>query len=258
VICDCSICSGESPITNRKSQIESHTAAGLLALLKRRFREGPLHALLSDLFYFLRDSTPERRRARFGDLDFDFDYHVDTTASNLAPATRLAGAAAGAGYQPTDPDLFRAMLGQLEIDFPRFTFVDLGSGKGRALLLASEYPFHRIVGVELLPELHRIALDNIAKYGAAAQTSLPIESLCLDAREFEFPLDPTVLYLFNPLPEAALASVLKRFSASLATHPREAYVLYANPILEHLLSTSLHWIRLAGNEQYALYRFQLL
>ncbi len=227
----------------------------LLSILKRRLHEGPLRALLSDLWYFLRDSTPERRRAHFGDLDYDFDHHVDTTASNLAAGTRLAGAAAGAGYQPTDPGLFRAMLGQLKIEFSRFTFIDLGSGKGRALLLASDYPFRRILGVELLPELHRLALDNIAKYEAAAQSSLPIESLCLDARAFEFPdEEPTVLYLFNPLPEPALAAVLDRFYASLAAHPRDAYILYANPILEHLLSNSSHWSRLAGNEQYAIYK----
>src|SRR5512147_1672880 len=113
--------------------MEKQSPTGLVALLLGRLREGPLRAVLADLWYFLRDSTPERRRARFGDLDFDFDRHVDTTASNLAAGTRLAGAAAGAGYQPTDPALFRQMMDQLPIDFSRFTFLDLGSGKGRAL-----------------------------------------------------------------------------------------------------------------------------
>ncbi len=229
----------------------------LLSILRTRLREGSFRALISDLFYYLRDSTPERRRARFADLDFDFHHHVDTTASNLAAGTRLAGAAAGAGYQPTDPDLFRTMLGQLKVDFSRFTFLDLGSGKGRALLLASEFSFRRIIGVELLPALHRIALDNIAMYQGQAQRSLFVESLCLDARDFDFPHEPTVLYLFNPLPEPALASVLDRFSASLIAHPRDAYILYANPILEHLLSTSPRWSRLSGTEQYAIYQNRL-
>ena len=227
----------------------------LLSIFRTRLRSSPLQALLADLLYFLRDSTPERRRARFADLDFDFDHHVDTTASNLSVGTRLAGAAAGAGYQPTAPALFRAMLDQLKIDFSRFAFLDLGSGKGRALLLASDYPFRRILGVELLPELHRVAVGNIARYEAQVQRSLAIESVCLDARDFEFPQEPTVLYLFNPLPEPALAAVLDRFSASLAAHPREAWVLYANPILEHLLSNSPHWTRLSGDEQYAIYRW---
>ncbi len=228
----------------------------LLTILKRRLREGPLRALLSDLWYFLRDSAPERRRARFADLDYDFHHRVDTTASNLSTAIRLSGAAAGAGYQPTDPDLFRRMLDRLAIDFSRFTFIDLGSGKGRVVLLASDYPFHRVLGVELLPELHRIALDNLARYRSQTQRCFALESVCRDAREFDFPHEPTVLYLFNPLPEPALCSVLARFSGSLASHPRDAYVLYANPILEYLLSASPAWTRLAGDEQYALYRSQ--
>jgi len=225
----------------------------LLSILRARLREGPFRALLSDLAYFLRDSTPERRRARFGDLDFDFERRVDTTASNLATVVRLAGAAAGAGYQPTDPALFHSMLGRLHVDFSPFTFIDLGSGKGRALLLAADYPFRRIIGVELLPELHRVALDNLARYRSESQRCFVIESRCLDAADFHFPPQPTVLYLFNPLPESALRSVLERFSASLASHPRDAYVLYTNPILEHLLSSSRHWSRHSGSEQYAIY-----
>jgi len=229
----------------------------LLSTLRTRLRSDSFRALLADLCYFLRDSTPERRRARFGDLDYDFDHGVDTTASNLATGTRLTGAIAGAGYQPTDPGLFRTMLDQLHIDFSRFTFIDLGSGKGRALLLASDHPFRRIVGIELLPELHAIALRNLDHYRSDAQRCSAIASICMDALDFDFPPEPLVLFLFNPLPEPALTAVLNRLAASLSSHPREAYVLYANPILEHLLSTSPSWFRLAGSEQYAIYKTRL-
>jgi SAM-dependent methyltransferase len=147
------------------------------------------------------------------------------------------------------------MLDRLHIDFSRFTFIDLGSGKGRALLLASEYPFRRIVGVELLPELHAIALRNISAYRSEGQRCPAIESLCMDALAFDFPDEPAVLYLFNPLPEPALAKVLDRLATSLSAHPRDAYVLYANPILEHLLSTSPSWRRLSGDERSAIYQW---
>ena len=229
----------------------------LLGLLKRRLRAGNVRGLFSDLCYFLRDSTPERRRARFGDLDYDFDHDVDTTASNLPTRTRLAGAIAGAGYQPTDPDVLRGMLAQLQLDFARFTFVDIGSGKGRALFIAAEYPFHRIIGVELLPELHAAAVRNIARFEDAKQRTFPIESVCVDALDYVFPADPLVVYLFNPLPEPALAAVLDHLSASINSQPRDACILYANPILEHLLSTSPAWMRLCGNERYAIYNFTL-
>ncbi len=237
-----------SQVTNRKSQI--------LQLLRIRWREGAsLRSILSELWYFLRDSTPERHRARFGDLDFDFDHHVDTTASNLSARTRLVGAAAGAGYQPTDPAQFRELLDQLHIDFPRFTFLDLGSGKGRALLLASDYPFRRILGIELLPELHSQALQNIARYKSDSQRCFALSSVCQDARQLQFPAEPLVLYLFNPLPEEALRSVVTRLEQSLSASPRNAYVLYANPILEHIFSASPAWTRLSGARQYAIYRW---
>src|SRR3984957_17090364 len=75
------------------------------------------------------------------------------------------------GYFAVAPSVFhsimRAMLEQLHLDFQRFRFVDLGSGKGRALLLASDYPFREIIGVELSPELDQIARANIAHYAAA-------------------------------------------------------------------------------------------
>ena len=75
------------------------------------------------------------------------------------------------GYFAVAPSVFhaimRAMLEQLHLDFQRFSFIDLGSGKGRALLLASDYPFREIIGVELSPELDRVARDNIARYALA-------------------------------------------------------------------------------------------
>ena len=72
------------------------------------------------------------------------------------------------GYFAVAPSVFhsimRAMVERLHLDFQRFGFVDLGSGKGRALLLASDYPFREVIGVELSPKLDRIARDNIARY----------------------------------------------------------------------------------------------
>ncbi len=227
----------------------------LLSTLRRRLRASSVRALLSDLWYFLRDSTPERRRACFGDLDYDFDHQVDTTASNLPTTTRLAGAIAGAGYQPIESDFFHHILAQLALDYSSFTFLDIGSGKGRALLLASDYPFRRIVGVELLPELHRVALENISKYKSHHQRCFAIESLRLDALDFEFPPDPLFVFLFNPLPESGLRVVFDHLARSISAQPRVSYLVYANPIHEYLLSASPAWIRLFGNEQYAVYRW---
>jgi hypothetical protein len=112
-------------------------------------------------FNLLRDYLPARRRLRYGDIDFDCDFAVDTTWANVKLGTRVREILAGRQYQPTDPSLFREIVSGLRIEYSEFTFIDLGSGKGRALLLASEFPFRRIVGIELLPELHTIAKQNV-------------------------------------------------------------------------------------------------
>jgi predicted RNA methylase len=156
-------------------------------------------------------------------------------------------------YQPTEPSLFHEMLNALKIDFREFTFIDLGSGKGRVLLMAADYPFRRIVGVELLPELNRVAQENLNQYKSDSQQCFAIESILGDAREFAFPPEPTVLYLFNPLPEEGLVQVIASLDRSLREEPRPMYVLYHNPILDHVLAKCSGLGKLSGTLQFCVY-----
>jgi hypothetical protein len=226
-------------------------------------REGPLHAfrsLLGLLWEFARDSTPSRRRQRYGDVEYDWDFRVDTTGATVGWRDRLLGLF-HSPYQPTDPALFREMLGSLmqagpNINFKEFTFIDIGSGKGRALLMAADYPFRRILGIELLPELHSVAKANISKYKSDSQQCFVIDCLLGDAREFAFPPDPTVLYLFNPLPESGLVMLISHLKQSLQEHPRRVFVLYHNPLLEHVLTRSAAFTRIGGTQQYSIFAAQ--
>ena len=160
-------------------------------------------------------------------MEYDWEHRVNTTSGTVGWRERLSGVF-HSPYQPTDAALFREMLGSLPIDFSEFTFVDVGSGKGRTLLMASEYPFRRIVGVEVLPELDRAAQENIRSFKSPAQCCMQIESVCADAREFVLPEEPLVLYLFNPLAEAALRGMIGRLKQS----PRPLWVVYHNPLLD--------------------------
>jgi SAM-dependent methyltransferase len=200
---------------------------------------------------FLRDSMPEQRRRRYGDFDFDWDHHVDTTSATVRWQDRLVGFF-HSPYQATEPRLFEQMLGSLDLEFCEYTFVDIGSGKGRALLMATDYPFRRIVGVELLPELHRIAEENIASYKSESQKCFNLQSLCEDARHFQFPEEPMLLYLFNPLPESGLAELLKNLEQSLLNHPRSVYLLYHNPVLGNLVRGRT-WQVLRRTGQYSIF-----
>ena len=144
-------------------------------------REGRFAAtrqFVAAIWEFVRDSTPERRRQRYGDAEYDWDHRVNTTSAAVDWRNRLLGVF-HSPYQPTQPDLFREMLEALKqqshFDFRDFVFVDLGSGKGRTLLMASDYPFRRIVGVELLPALHQAAQENLGKYRSESQKCFALE-----------------------------------------------------------------------------------
>ncbi|MGA8775208.1 MAG: class I SAM-dependent methyltransferase [Terriglobales bacterium] len=211
--------------------------------------------LVRELFEFLRDSTPERRRSRYGDMDYDWEQHVNTTAGAVNWRTRLLGVF-HSPYQPTEPALFREMMAALPIDFREFTFIDIGSGKGRALLMAAEYPFRRIIGVELISELHRSAEENIAVWRAQspAPQMAAIDALCMDAREFVFPETPLVIYLFNPLPEAGLRQTVLNLEESWKRTPRAVWIVYHNPLLENVLTESEIFAKERGELGYSVFK----
>ena len=127
-----------------------------------------LRNFCGEFWGFLRESTPEQRRRRYGDIEYDWEHRVDTTSATLDWRARLLGVF-HSPYQATEPALFQEMMAALRVDFAEFLFIDLGSGKGRTLLMASEYPFRKILGVELLPELNQIAQENLRKYSSADQ-----------------------------------------------------------------------------------------
>ena len=208
--------------------------------------------LAAEVWGFLRDSTPSRRRSRYGDVDYDWEHRVDTTGATVGWRDRLLGVF-HSPYQPTDPALFAEMMESLRFGLSGFTFIDVGSGKGRTLLMAAEYPFRRVVGVELLPSLHRVAVENLKKLAAEGKTAGQVEAVCGDAAEFEFPEEPVVLYLFNPLPEGALRRMVAKLDESLDRRPRPFWVLYANPLLEAVVADSRHLKRVSGTGQYAVY-----
>ncbi len=214
-----------------------------------------LRHFISLLWQFLRDSTPARRRQRYGDIDFDWDHRVDTTGATVHWRDRLLGLF-HSPYQPSDPALFGEMLAAVKIPFPEFTFIDIGSGKGRVLLMAAQYPFRRIIGVELFPALHRVAEENIAKYHSHCQNNFAIESYCQDARQYVFPDEPLLVYLFNPLSEAGLREMLANLERSVKRHPRPVLILYGNPLLEHVLTENPAFAKTGGTHQYVIYQLR--
>lgn len=133
-------------------------------------------------------------------------------------------------YEPTPADVFHEMIAKIPFDPRDFVFVDFGSGKGKVLMLAAQYPFRRVVGVELWEDLHRIALDNLKSFRKRAHCAAEVTSVRMDAGDFPLPDTPLVLYFFNPFPEAVLTRVLSNLRESLARAPRRVYVLFYAPV----------------------------
>jgi len=213
-----------------------------------------LWELAGSFFGSMIELLPSRRKARFGDLDYDWEHSVDTTRSNVGFGTQFFTGLTARPYFATEPWLFAQIMQAIPDDLSQFTFVDLGSGKGRALLMASNYPFQKIIGVDFMPELHAAARKNIAAYANERQKCRRIETVCMDARDFQFPSGPLVVYLFNPFAEPTFAQVLENLRRSVEQAPWIVYIAYRFPEFEGVLAEASWLEKVAGAEQWAVYQ----
>lgn len=177
--------------------------------------------------------TPLLRALRLAALDliFDFRYGVDTAA--LWSSWRIPegyDSAKYSQYGPTKIGSVKKVLSDFKTEFSESTFVDIGSGKGRMLLLASHLPFRKIIGVEFHPKLHEIAQRNIRRYGSPLQRCHDIEVHCADATRFTLPDGKLVLYLYNPFGAEMVTKFLENLWESLCKQPREVWIIYHSPV----------------------------
>jgi hypothetical protein len=172
-----------------------------------------------------------KKQARGHQL-FDRRHHVETAAEIQlnAAGVSTADAARGNGvYRAVTEKVFRAALGSVKIDAREFTFVDIGSGKGKVLFMASDYPFKRIVGIEYATGLHEIALRNVASYRSDSQQCTAIEPVYGDALTYSLPAGPLVLFIFNALSPDMMRALVHKLDVDTAAEPeRPVFLIYTN------------------------------
>jgi Methyltransferase domain len=134
-------------------------------------------------------------------------------------------------YEAVPLVTFVRMMSRLPADLSDYVFIDFGSGKGRALVLAARYGFKRIIGIEFAAELHGIAKRNIEK--SAPDTR--IELINENALRYSIPDEKCVFYLFNPFGDQVLAEVVSNIEESYKRRPRKMVFLYVNPHGAHVL-----------------------
>ncbi len=144
----------------------------------------------------------------------------------------------GVNYVPTPSRIFERLLAELPIAPAEFSFVDFGSGKGRLLVLAAEYGFRRMLGIEFAVEFAEQARERIAQYQQQAGIQAEIVCHTMDAADFMIPDGPCVIFLFNPFMEPVLDKVIRNLEASHCSAPREIYVVYYHPVYARFFDAS--------------------
>jgi 16S rRNA G966 N2-methylase RsmD len=134
-------------------------------------------------------------------------------------------------YEAVPLVTFARIMSRLPADLSDYVFVDFGSGKGRALLLAARYGFKRIIGIEFAAELHGIAKQNVDKCAPETQ----IELINQNAVSCSIPDEKCVFYFFNPFGDQVLAEVVSNIEESYHRRPRKMFFLYVNPHGAHVL-----------------------
>jgi SAM-dependent methyltransferase len=184
------------------------------------------------------------------DLLFDWRYGTDTmrweareelgaTADSLAHSRQ---------YKATKTRPFLRLL--RELDLPRdCNFVDIGAGKGRVLLVAAQYGFCKVVGIEFSGRLCELARKNVDLFTRKVRLASPIKVVEADATTHEFAPEDRVFFLFNPFDGVILARVIENLRRSLEQHPRHVWLIYNDPQHHDVVqaaklfrSNAAHWV----------------
>jgi len=182
-----------------------------------------------------------------------FDVQFGVKTSGLVPGRHLKSGHPhdrhATAYYGVAPSVFHALLKRWQKTRPaaplsETTFVDLGAGMGRALLLASTLDFKAAVGVELHPRLVSIARRNARLWRQAGLARSPLRIAEADAVEFPLPRGPVVAFLFNPFGAPVLRRLLRSWKSTARQGPGEIDLLYVNYEQEAVLQADPDWRRL--------------
>ncbi|HGG60437.1 MAG TPA: class I SAM-dependent methyltransferase [Gammaproteobacteria bacterium] len=187
------------------------------------------YLMTSDPRDIMRSAFVPRSKGRSQIHKFDREYEgIDTSGVVDLSEVSLDGQSwkYGHGYQAVNWRGFMELFDQLDIDHSEFVFIDVGSGKGRALLLASSYPFKEVIGVELVEEWHRIAEENIRKFPDAEKKCKNIRSVCSDALSYDLPDEPLVIFFYNPFTAPLVESFVQKVLDLQHKYRQLIYVVY--------------------------------
>ena len=182
----------------------------------------------------LRHQVAKLARA-FDDARFDLLHGVDT--GGYIRREELALDRSSHDYLASPRRKVVAALRALPVDLRHFTFVDMGCGKGRVLLIARKFQFRQVIGVELSEKLYRTAVRNTRRFP-------DVSVVHGDAAHYPMPAGPCVLFLFNPFSENVLESVTTNIERRFTQDASPVYVIYLSPEFQAPFETRQRFRRL--------------
>jgi hypothetical protein len=216
---------------------------GTAVYCAQSLRELPrlVNFLLEETAYDRKTGLETSRLVKVADLGID--------PAKMEGASRNASSIA---YMPSPAWFTATILKDLGLRYNEYSFIDLGSGMGRAVFAAAAFPFRKVVGVEFSDELHQIAQRNFAKVSGTLKAAA-VELICQDAQEYTFPSGNCVIYLYNPFREAVMQTVLNNLDRHYANDPAELYVIYYSPVLGAMLEAAPFLTRITMTREYSIY-----
>ena len=169
-----------------------------------------------------------RRRDRRFDERFGVDTYepFDEQDKGGLPAELRAS---GLNYVPTSVGMFERIVRHSKVNPRDYDFVDLGSGKGRTLLLAAKLGFRSVAGVEADARLARIADSNVRSWVQKRSLIRPTV-IEMDARQAPLPSGNLFVFMFHPFEGAIFERVAERLANAAREHGRALVVAYHNDV----------------------------
>ncbi|NKB87135.1 MAG: hypothetical protein GKS06_02800 [Acidobacteria bacterium] len=154
----------------------------------------------------------------------------------------------GTQYEATTTGALRLVLRQMKVTPADWTFVDIGSGKGKVLFHAAGYGFQEVIGVEHSETLATIADCNLARFTATNTSKSPIQCVHGDALRYQLPAVPLVIWLYNPFGAELIGQFVERLEAHRAATGAAIRVAYSNPLHAECFDRSEHFHRMVEVE----------
>ena len=215
---------------------QSITLQRKLFVTLNNYRMFGLWQTAKDALVYLLDRRPD---------DFDEKYGVQTV-ENVEPWEAQikddAVLANAIRYVPTLERVLRHILSSvLEGEDPHeFSFVDLGCGRGRALMIASQFPFREVIGIEI-SQLHAaLAEENVQRYLAHPRSAdapcRRLRVICDNAAHLELPDGDVIVYMYRPFVGAVFEAVANRLVQLRGRQKRRIWVALSCPSEDYMFA----------------------